>query len=133
MHKPFASHKLLSAAGSSAGGGTGAAAGQPTTPGRQRDTAAGRRLARSKSNQAVGTAGDSGAGGGSAPAGVEEEAGASSVEALLQRSGFITRINDCCYGIPQGELAELVLSLSWQCQLNTRASLLSWQRQLSIA
>jgi hypothetical protein len=37
-----------------------------------------------------------------------EDEGASSVEALLQRSGFITRISDCCYGIPQGESAVLL-------------------------
>lgn len=136
MHKPIASDKLLPAAGSSAGGGTGAAAGQPTTPGRQRDTAAGRRLARSKGKQAVSTAGDSGetaGSGNSTPVGEGLGEVDSSVEALLQRSGFITRIDDCCYGISQGELAELAVPLSWRWQLSTREISLSWQRQLGTA
>ena len=93
-------------------GGASAAGGQPAQPTKQRDTDAGRRLAKSKGKHpaaAVGTGAGAGAatGGGTAE-GEGEAEGASSVEALLQRSGFITRISECCYGIPQGEPAALV-------------------------
>lgn len=88
----------------------GSTTGQPTTS--IKATGAERRAkGKGKGKQQAAAAADAEAGGVVAEGGGAAAAAAagdpSSVEALLKEAGFINRLGDYCYGIPQGEEAHL--------------------------